>query len=580
MAVSVQEIRPIAHLPLVLGVLRRLEVATIIENLIAPHPQHVLSTGRGVEALVLAILDGDHALYKVGQRLDERGMLALLQPGLTGASLHDYRLGHILDALFAANLNKIFSTIALKALEVYAMPAPWLHQDTTTIALYGAYAEAPKTPWAPRPAYGHSKDGRDDLKQVLLSLGVSGDGGIPLRLGVRDGNRSDSVETPVAIEECLALGLDGVRGIVADSKAYSRRTLGLCLERGVGIVTLVPRTCAVRQELEAWGGQQPALPLLVEKPGRTKDEAPRRWHGQSMVRQVEVEYSGGRVAQEPVRFVVVHSSQLAQQQTQTYAAGQAKEADVVADHVRQVQARWFACEADAEAAIAEYEHRGPGRRGRRPRSWRYHAIRYRVVADTRRTRRVHRGRPAKTEPPPMEAGYRLVVEAERMSQPEEDNGWTVLATTLSAAACLDAEVLQAYQEQHTSVEPGFRWIKNPAAISPVWLEKPERIAALAMLTVVGLLVSSIIQRQVRLYLQTHAQQLPGNKGMTATPTAAVMLALFAHVTLIQFEVADQQIAQIYGVQPHPLLICDALGLDHAWYEVPLAHKIDQFSQSP
>ena len=80
MAVSVQQIRPIAHLPLVLGVLRRLEVAAVIENLIAPHPQHVLSTGRGVEAMVLAILDGDHALYKVGQRLEERGMLERLQP--------------------------------------------------------------------------------------------------------------------------------------------------------------------------------------------------------------------------------------------------------------------------------------------------------------------------------------------------------------------------------------------------------------------------------------------------------------------------------------------------------------------
>jgi transposase len=109
----------------------------------------------------------------------------------------------------------------------------------------------------------------------------------------------------------------------------------------------------------------------------------------------------------------------------------------------------------------------------------------------------------------------------------------VLATPVSAEACPDAEVLRAYQEQHTTVEPGCRWIKNPAAISPVWLEKPERIAALAMLTVVGLLVYSIIQRQVRLYLQTHDQQLPGNKGMTATPTAAVMLALFAHVALIQ-----------------------------------------------
>jgi len=206
-------------LPLVLGVLRRLEVAPVIDRLIPPHPAHGLSGGRGVEALGLAILDGHHALYKVGRRLEERGLVALLQPGLTRAALNDHRLGHILDALFAANLNKVYSAVALKALEVYTIATPWLHQDTTTIALYGAYADEPQTPGAPRPAYGHSKDGRSDRKQVLLSLGVRGDGGLPLRLGLRDGNTRDSVETPVAIEECLALGLEGVHGIVADSKA-------------------------------------------------------------------------------------------------------------------------------------------------------------------------------------------------------------------------------------------------------------------------------------------------------------------------------------------------------------------------
>jgi transposase len=369
-------------------------------------------------------------------------MLSLLQPGLPRVSLHDDRLGHILDALFAANLNKVFSAVALKALEVYVMPTPWLHQDTTTIALYGAYENEPKPPRAPRPAYGHSKDGRDDLKQGLLSLGVSGDGGWPVRVGLRDGNRSDSVETPLALEECLALGLEGMRGIVADSKASSRRTLGLCLERQVGLVTLVPRPCAVRQELEAWGYQQPALPLLVEKPGRTQDEGPRRWHGQSVLRQVEVEDSDGRVAQECLRFVVVHSSHLAQQQAQSYAAAQAKAAKAVVEHMRHVHARWFACEADAAAAIAEYEHRGPGRRGRRPQSWRYYTLHYRVVADTRPTRRARRGRPAKTAPSPIEAGYRLEVEAS--ANPEEDNGWTVLATTVSAEVCTDAEMLQAY----------------------------------------------------------------------------------------------------------------------------------------
>jgi hypothetical protein len=61
----------------------------VIDRLIPPHPAHVLSWGRGVEALVLAILDGDHALYKVGRRREERGMAELLQPGLTRASLND-----------------------------------------------------------------------------------------------------------------------------------------------------------------------------------------------------------------------------------------------------------------------------------------------------------------------------------------------------------------------------------------------------------------------------------------------------------------------------------------------------------
>ena len=103
----------------------------------------------------------------VGARLEERGMLSLLQDGLGCTSLNDYSLGQILEALFATNLNNVFGAVALKALEVYAIPTPRLHQDTTTIALYGAYerAEEPDTqrphegekPVPPRPAYGHNK---------------------------------------------------------------------------------------------------------------------------------------------------------------------------------------------------------------------------------------------------------------------------------------------------------------------------------------------------------------------------------------------------------------------------------------
>ena len=123
---------------MVLGVLRRLEVATVLDRLIPPHPAHELATGRGGAALGLAILDGHPALYKGGHRLAERGMGALLPPGLTRASLHDDRLGHILEARFAANLHTVLSALALQALAGYALPPPWLHPDTTPMALYGA----------------------------------------------------------------------------------------------------------------------------------------------------------------------------------------------------------------------------------------------------------------------------------------------------------------------------------------------------------------------------------------------------------------------------------------------------------
>jgi hypothetical protein len=81
MAITVSAVKPIAHLPLVLGVLRKLAIATIIDEMVPPHPANVLSCGRGVEAFVLAMLDGDHALYKVGTRLHERGIVPLLQDG-------------------------------------------------------------------------------------------------------------------------------------------------------------------------------------------------------------------------------------------------------------------------------------------------------------------------------------------------------------------------------------------------------------------------------------------------------------------------------------------------------------------
>jgi len=84
--------------------------------------------------------------------------------------------------------------------------------------------------------------------------------------------------------------------------------------------------------------------------------------------------------------------------------------------------------------------------------------------------------------------YRVGGDVAPLGGGQAEAGWTVLATTVGGEVWSDAEILRAYHDQHRTVEPGCRWLKNPAAIAPLWLEHPERMAALAMRTVVGLLV--------------------------------------------------------------------------------------------
>ena len=55
---------------------------------------------------------------------------------------------------------------------------------------------------------------------------------------------------------------------------------------------------------------------------------------------------------------------------------------------------------------------------------------------------VEDGQRRQTHPRPT--GYRMMVEVEVLSHPEEDNGWTVLATTVPPEEGTDTEILQAY----------------------------------------------------------------------------------------------------------------------------------------
>lgn len=105
----------------------------------------------------------------------------------------------------------------------------------------------------------------------------------------------------------------------------------------------------------------------------------------------------------------------------------------------------------------------------------------------------HAGAPAPAGPRRAPALYR----GRRGGAREASHaGRFVLATNvLDAQDLSDAERLRAYKGP-PAAELRVKWAKNPAAIAPIFLETPTRIAALGCVYLMALLVYTLVERHV------------------------------------------------------------------------------------
>ena len=261
-----------------------------------------------------------------------------------------------------------------------------------------------------------------------------------------------------------------------------------------------------------------------------------------------------------IRFLVVHSSQLAQQAATAYAAAQAKEAERVAEHIQRVEARGFACAADAEAAISDYEGRGQGRRGRTPRpgALMCSTIMWKPSAPKKRPRR---GRPPKAEAPQVEVRYRLVVRPEAL--PSED-AWVDRPghhTAVRVYGCRDAPGVSG-TTYHGGT--GLSLDQESAAISPVWLEKPNGLRPWPCSRSWGYSCMRSSNGRSACISATMSSTSLGIKAQRLRPQRPWSSPL-APVTLGQFAVGNITSRQVHGVQDHHLLVGEAVGIDPTWY---------------
>ena len=110
-----------------------------------------------------------------------------------------------------------------------------------------------------RVAFGHSKDHRPDLKQILLSL-LTNREGFPLWGEVHAGNASDKkLNTEVIARIRERFSQDELRSLVhvADSAFVTNTDLAEAAEIGLRFISRLPETYSVAREVKARGHARP-----------------------------------------------------------------------------------------------------------------------------------------------------------------------------------------------------------------------------------------------------------------------------------------------------------------------------------
>ena len=108
----------------------------------------------------------------------------------------------------------------------------------------------------------------------------------------------------------------------------------------------------------------------------------------------------------------------------------------------------------------------------------------------------------------------------------------------------DDEVLIEYKGQQSS-ERGFRFLKDPLFFtSSVFPNTPRRVAALAMVMALCLLVYTLGQRQLRQALADAEETIPNQlKKPTSTPTLRWVFQCFQAIHLLDLD-RQQQISNL------------------------------------
>jgi transposase len=575
----------LCHLPLIMDVLRRSRMLEVIDEAIPQHKLSSVSTGECIAVILCGVFVGAHSLWRIRDRLAPYDMATVMQdPTFNLERFPEERLAKALDDLHARGLDTLMTGLALEVIRQYRLDTSFLHFDTTSLSFYGNYeceglGSSTDGPPAPKVTYGHSKAHRPDLKQVIFGCLSSPDGGVPLMGKVLDGNCADSV----AAAEFFGRVRELVKNprlvcLVADSKGWCDRTLGVVDQEGMRLLSRLPRTEGMHRELmgKPW---QPSE--ILERPGKKKGEVERyELMGFDVVRNIviqEVDKDGNVIAKEnrqiKARAVRIFSTALLATKLSTIDRVRTREIRSSKSKIAEWQARAYACSEDAQRSanrhVAQYDalthnlssqvvhHQGPAKPGR--------------------------GRPRKNPEPALNGTehWRIVYATSPVSEEitkvrlHDQASFILIRTANQGWNITDADMINHYRQQY-HLEHGFAWLKSGADINPMFIETPQRIASMGFIYCIGLMIWNLIQRTVRAHLIATKTGLPYHRRkLSSNITTRFYFELFPSVqTVVIINPDGRREKRTLGLEGWAATAAKALGVDDKAFR-PVIQKLGE-----
>jgi transposase len=506
------------HLGLITEIIKDIGLIDMINARLVPDRQEDITPGEAVAGMILNGLGfANRPLSLTPQFFANKPLDLLFREGVCAEMFNRFKLGRTLDEVHAYGCDLLFSELALAVCAQEGIDLRFNHLDTTSFALTGAYIPD-SDEQAITITHGHSKDHRPDLKQAVLELMVSQDGGVPFVSKSWDGNASD---TAIFQERAAALLTTLQRSptpryLVADSKLYNEDNAANLLT--LGFITRIPNTLnlvaqVITQALR-WDTWQ-------------------RLDATTRYQRVELCHYG--MAQ---RWLVVSSEAAGQRAEATVNKAQQREAEAIEKQLFHLQAKRFETPEAATAALDTLA-----------RTWHYHQIDTSSLLD--HTRYACKGRPTPTTPLKaitwqMHAQVRP--HDEQMKQRKQQKACFVVGTNIDASQLSDAEVIRAYKGQ-AQAEGGFRFLKDPLFfVSSLFVKKPSRIQGLLMVMTGALLVYSVAQRRLRQQLLQQNKTVPNQiRQPTQRPTLRWVFQLLEGIHRVRVTVQGHMQDLIEGL---------------------------------